>query len=225
MTHTLKPDAPSLQPAPLPESGVGTQSFVTTWLLALLLGGLGIDRFFLGKIGTGILKLVTFGGLGIWALVDLIIALAGWQRDKQGRLPAGYARRRVLAWIVIGAVSGGSAGVGVGAAAVPDVAPPAATAPAQVPAATSEKQAAPVAKKWTTVQSLEGTADSATQVFELTGAEAQLSYDFKDGGIPIVMLSKAGSNVTALHKTAGRYYLDVRAANVDSWSVKVEEKR
>ncbi len=47
----------------------------------------------------------------------------------------------------------------------------------------------------------------------------------KDGGIPIAMLSKPGANVTALHKTAGKYYFDVRAANVDSWSIKVEEKR
>ena len=254
MTHTFKPGAPTLQSVP-PPAGVGEKSFATTWVLSLLLGGLGVDRFYLGKVGTGILKLVTLGGLGVWVLVDLIITLAGKQRDKQGRLLAGYAKHKVLAWIVtavllvVGAVSGGTAGSGAGTTATPDGAPaaPAAAAPAKAPAAGPvKKEAAPAAKKWTTVQSLEGTSDSASQVFELTGAEAQLSYDFKgtaemvvaaiyleregadiskDGGIPIVMLSKPGSNVTALHKTAGKYYLDVRAANVDSWSVKVEEKR
>lgn len=250
MTHTLNPGPPSLQPVPQPHAGVGPKSFVTTWVLALLLGGLGIDRFYLGKVGTGILKLVTLGGLGVWTLVDLIVTLAGKQRDKQGLLLAGYAKHRVLAWIVtavlivLGAVSGGTAGSGGGTAADPAAAPavPAAVAPAKAPA----KAAAPAAKKWTTVQSLQGTSDSASQVFELTGAEAQLSYDFKggadmvvaaiylepegkdiskDGGIPIVMLSKSGASTTALHKAAGRYYLDVRAANVDSWTVTVEEKK
>ena len=47
------------------------------WLLVLLisifLGGLGIDRFLMGKIGTGILKLITLGGLGVWWLIDLIL--------------------------------------------------------------------------------------------------------------------------------------------------------
>jgi TM2 domain-containing membrane protein YozV len=47
------------------------------WVLALVMsvvfGHLGVDRFIMGKVGTGILKLITFGGFGIWWLVDLIL--------------------------------------------------------------------------------------------------------------------------------------------------------
>ncbi len=47
------------------------------WVLCLLMsiffGSLGVDRFIMGKVGTGILKLITAGGLGVWWLVDLIL--------------------------------------------------------------------------------------------------------------------------------------------------------
>ena len=46
-----------------------------------------------------------------------------------------------------------------------------------------------------------------------------------DGGVPVVMASKPESNTTALHKKAGKYFLDVKAANLDSWTVKIEEKK
>jgi len=59
------------------------KGFVPTLLLCLLLGGLGIHRFYVGKIGTGILMLITLGGLGIWTLIDLIMIAVGSFKDKQ----------------------------------------------------------------------------------------------------------------------------------------------
>ncbi|WP_010524795.1 TM2 domain-containing protein [Nesterenkonia sp. F] len=88
------------------------KSFIATWLLSWLLGGLGIDRFYLGKVGTGLLKLVTFGGLGIWYLIDLIMVLVGATRDKQGQPLDGTRPAHVVAWavtgffVVVGAISG-----------------------------------------------------------------------------------------------------------------------
>ena len=60
------------------------KGFVPTLLLALFLGGLGVHRFFVGKIGTGILQLLTIGGLGIWALIDVIMIAVGSFKDKAG---------------------------------------------------------------------------------------------------------------------------------------------
>lgn len=50
-------------------------------VLSLFLGSLGIDRFYIGDTGAGIGKLLTFGGLGIWAFIDWFI-ISGRARDK-----------------------------------------------------------------------------------------------------------------------------------------------
>lgn len=76
------------------------KSFLAAWLLSLLLGILAADRFYLGKVGTGILKLITLGGLGIWVLVDLIILVAGRQTDSRGLPLEEYERYRKVALIV-----------------------------------------------------------------------------------------------------------------------------
>lgn len=61
------------------------KDWLTTVLISFFVGVLGIDRFYLGYTGLGILKLVTLGGCGIWALIDLILEVMGKLPDAQGR--------------------------------------------------------------------------------------------------------------------------------------------
>ena len=68
------------------DADVSPKSRLATSLLAWYLGWLGVHRFYLGKIGTGILMILTFGGLGIWAIIDFVFAVTGNMRDKDGRL-------------------------------------------------------------------------------------------------------------------------------------------
>ena len=64
----------------------GRKSYNVSWVLLTFLGIFGIHRFYVGKIGTGIAIILTFGGFfGIWPLVDLIMILVGSFRDKENR--------------------------------------------------------------------------------------------------------------------------------------------
>jgi hypothetical protein len=62
----------------------GGKSQLVALLLALFVGVLGIHRFYLGYTGIGIIQLLTFGGLGIWALIDLILIITGDLKPKTG---------------------------------------------------------------------------------------------------------------------------------------------
>lgn len=71
------------------EETTGKKPFRRNYFIALILsitlGEFGIDRFYMGKIGTGILKLITFGGIGIWWIIDIILIATGEMKDKNGQ--------------------------------------------------------------------------------------------------------------------------------------------
>jgi TM2 domain-containing membrane protein YozV len=62
------------------------KGFVPTILLCFFLGAFGVHRFYVGKIWTGLLQLITLGGLGIWTMVDFIMVVCGKFTDGEGHL-------------------------------------------------------------------------------------------------------------------------------------------
>jgi len=64
--------------------GRSEKRILVAFLLCFFVGVFGVHRFYAGKVGTGVLQLVTLGGLGIWALVDLILLATGNFRDGEG---------------------------------------------------------------------------------------------------------------------------------------------
>ena len=61
-----------------------TREWLTALLISFFLGGLGIDRFYLGQTGLGVGKLLTLGGCGVWALIDFILIALNNVKDVDG---------------------------------------------------------------------------------------------------------------------------------------------
>ncbi len=69
---------------PMQAAATTDKDWTVLLILSILLGGLGVDRFYAGSIGLGILKLLTAGGCGIWWLVDIIMIVTGGFKDGNG---------------------------------------------------------------------------------------------------------------------------------------------
>ena len=79
---------PSCSPTPATQTVTpvdDSKDWLAALLLSIFLGQLGIDRFYLGYIGLGVLKLLTAGGCGIWWLVDVILIATDSLKDAKGR--------------------------------------------------------------------------------------------------------------------------------------------
>lgn len=93
------------QTPPLVEAQGGNteqgKPYLVAFLLSLFLGTLGVDRFYLGYIGTGILKLITFGGFGIWYWIDLIMIMVNKKKAKDGTPLVRYEEYKKLSVILL----------------------------------------------------------------------------------------------------------------------------
>lgn len=209
---------PALLPAP--------RDFRPLLALSVFGGFLGLDRFYAGKPGTGILKLATAGGAGIWWISDIIAILTGRTIDSKGRRFMGERKQLAMAWVLTGTLFAGLA-VPVGAAV-----PPATAAVAAVHDALFPKPA-PV-PTWALLTEMRGSTD-ATSV-QVTGDKLRFTYDFpgaayaylqKDGDpaapiVSVLLSDVATRGVKDIDATPGTYRVAVRTDGT-AWSVKVEE--
>jgi len=105
--HLPSSNDPPLQTIPGPgiqqaSAADEPKDFVMAFLLSWLLGVVGADRFYLGYTGLGIAKLLTFGGLGLWAYIDVALLSFGKMRDKRNVPLRGYESNK--SWVRILAI-------------------------------------------------------------------------------------------------------------------------
>jgi len=100
------PAYPSYAPPTAERTPPEQRDYLHAWLYSLFLGFFGGDRFYLGKIWTGILKLITIGGLGLWWAIDLVLTILGAQTDQERRPLLDYERWKRISWIITGIAVG-----------------------------------------------------------------------------------------------------------------------
>ncbi len=84
-----------------PEQQKGTKDWLIAILLSYFVGIFGIDRFYLGHIASGIIKLLTCGGCGIWWLIDFLLIAFNSLRDSTGQRLSGREGKEWVAYLLI----------------------------------------------------------------------------------------------------------------------------
>ena len=75
----------SLQPEPRKPSNINNEDrWLVTLLLSILVGSLGVHRFYTGNVLTGVLMILTCGGCGVWTIIDIVMIAGNTYRDGDG---------------------------------------------------------------------------------------------------------------------------------------------
>ncbi len=82
--HVSAPSCPGCGAIQAQQPGISDRRILPALLLCFFLGYLGVHRFYVGKVGTGVLQILTLGGLGVWVLIDFIMIVTGSFRDIDG---------------------------------------------------------------------------------------------------------------------------------------------